>query len=317
MFSVEEPAQGSLLTPEASKVTQNTICIVVRKGRFGTKRKASTADVEVESDKSLLRLSKTILESPELKAVQKHDSQMTTYLKALCLKSMFKGGVYLIPLGLVEEVNAQLEYFAEERLKLVEAAVTTYDQRCAETSARLDVLHDPGDYPSRDRFRSKFYLEWQFVTWETPTKLRQIKPALFEIERQKAAAKLSAVADDCRTAMRVGMKELVDHLVDRLTPDADGKVKRLNKSVVKNFNEFFRTFELKNVTDDQELAEIVTKAKAAMTGVDVDMIRKDEAIRNAISQQFAILKEQLQPMTVERGTRDIELDDDEDDDATD
>lgn len=311
MFSVEEPTQGSLLTPEASKVTQNTICIVVRKGRFGTKRKASTADVEVESDKSLLRLSKTILESPELKLVQKHDSQMTTYLKALCLKSMFKGGVYLIPIGLVEEVNAQLEVFASERKRLVDDAVATYDQRCQETSARLDVLHDPNDYPSADRFRSKFYLEWQFVTWETPTRLKQIRPALFEAERQKAAAKLSAVADDCRNAMRVGMQQLVEHMVDRLTPDSDGKVKRFNKSIVKNFTEFFRTFELKNVTDDTELASIVTKAKAAMAGVDVDMIRKDEAIRNAISQQFAMLKEQLQPMTVERGTRDIDLDDED------
>lgn len=310
MFTVDE--QGSLLTPEASKVTQNTICIVVRKGRFGTKRKASTADVQVESDKALLRLSKTILESPELKLVQKSDSQMSTYLQTLCLKSMFKGGVYLIPIGLVEEVNAQLEVFQSNRLTLIEAAVATYDQRCQETSDRLDVLHEPGDYPSKERFRAKFYLEWQFVTWETPTRLKQIRPALFEAERQKAAAKLSAVADDCRNAMRVGMKELVMHMVDRLTPDADGKVKRFNKSVVKNFTEFFRTFELKNVTDDTELAAIVTQAKAAMAGVDVDMIRKDEAIRNAIQQQFAMLKDQLNPMTVEPGTRDINLDDDED-----
>lgn len=311
MFAVE-PEQQSLLSPEASSVTKNTICIVVRKGRFGTKRKVSTADVDVQTDKKLIAVSKNILESPELSKVKQLDGEMTTYLKGLCLKSMFKGGVYLIPIGLVEEVNAQLETFAGRRTELIDATVETYDQRCQETSTRLEVLHEPGDYPSKDRFKSRFYLEWQFVTWETPSRLKQIRPALFEAERAKAAAKLSAVADDCRTAMRLGMKQLVEHLVDRLTPDENGKMKRFSRKTVENFNEFFRTFDLKNVTDDTELADIVTKAQSAMTGIDVAMIKKDEAIRNAIQGQFAKLKEQLQPMVVDSGMREIDLDDDAD-----
>jgi hypothetical protein len=313
MFTVEEPTQGSLLTQEAASVAEKTICIVVRKGRFGTKRKASTDDVEVESDKALLRLSKTILESPELDQVKKLDSAMTSYLKGLCLRSMFKGGVYLLSLGLVEEVNAQLETFSAERALLVDKAVETYDKRCEETSKRLDMLHDPGDYPAASRFRSKFYLEWQFVTWSTPTKLKEIKPALFEMERQKAAAKLSAVADDCRNAMRLGMSKLVSHMVDRLTPDPSGKKKKFHKSIVNNFNEFFRTFELRNVTDDAALSAVVAQARAAMDGIDVAMLKKDDAVRTSIAQQFEALQKQLEPMTVEIGTREIDLDDEDDD----
>lgn len=306
-----EVGSDQVLTSEASSVVKNTICIVVRKGRFGTKRKASTADVAVVSDKRLLALSKTIIESPELKKVQQIDGEMSSYLKKLCLKSMFKGGVYLIPIGLVEEVNSQLEVFEEKRKELVEAAVKTYDQRVVETSARLETLNDPQDYPTPARFKQRFYLEWQFVTWETPTRLKEIRPALFEVERQKAAAKLSAVADDCRNAMRLGLKDLVEHVVERLAPDKDGKKKRFSKRTVQNFNEFFRTFELKNVTDDVELANVVVKAKAAMAGVDVGMLKSDEALRAAFQTQFTRLKEELAPMTVDRGTRDIELDDDE------
>jgi hypothetical protein len=307
------PQPPDLLTPQASAVTQNTICIVVRKGRFGTRRKASTADVKVQSDKALLSLSKNILESPELKKVQQADGEIARYLKDQCLKSMFKGGVYLIPLGSIEEVNDALHAFAARRQQLVEEAVKTYDTRTTETSARLEVLHDPGDYPSKERFAQRFYFEWQFVTWETPTRLRAIRPALFQVEREKAAAKLAAVADECRSAMRAGLKGLVDHMVDRLTPDPSGKKKRFNKRTVENFHEFFRMFELKNVTDDTELAAVVTKAKQVMAGVDVQGLKKDEAIRNALQLQFENLKLELTPLTEEYGDRDIDLDDSDDD----
>jgi hypothetical protein len=308
MFTDTVATQG--LSTAAAKVTEKTILIVVRKGRFNTKRQASLAAVDVETDKSLVTLSKRILDSPELRAVQRHDSATTNYLRSLCLKSMFKGGVYVIPLGLVEEVNATLEARTADRLQLVDAAVATYEMRSAETSARLDVLDDPSDYPSTERFRASFYYEWQFVTFETPSKLKEIRPELFEIERQKAAAKLSAVADECRDALRLGMADLVAHMVDRLTPDASGKPKKFGKTIVQNFNEFFRTFELRNVTDDHELATLVTQAKAVLSGVDRDMLKKDEALRLATAAQFTALKAQLEPMTV---TRAIDLDDEDDD----
>jgi len=310
----EAPEQVSLLTPEASKVTQNTICIVVRKGLFGTKRKASTRDVTVQSDKSLLTLSKCVLESPELKKVSQADGEIARYLKSQCLKSMFKGGVYLIPLGAIEDVNDALHAFSAKRAELVEAAVATYDARTAETSQRLEVLHDVGDYPSKERFAQRFYFEWQFVTWETPTRLRAIKPALFQVEREKAAAKLAAVADECRSAMRAGLKDLVDHMVTKLTPDPSGKKMRFGKRTVDNFNEFFRMFELKNVTDDQELAAVVVKAKQVLAGVDVKGLKQHEAIRNALQLQFENLKNELTPLTEEYGDRDIDLDDEDDED---
>lgn len=308
-----ENAQPTLLTPEASKVTENTICLVVKKGRFGVNRKVSAAALEVDADKTLLALSKCILDSPELKKVAQLDSEVQTYLKALCLKSMFSGGIYLIPLGAIEEVNDALQAFAERRQALVGDAVAAYDQRAEETAERLGVLRNALDYPSEARFRGTFYFEWQFVTWETPTRLKAIRPALFEIERQKAAVKLTAVAEECKTAMRAGMKDLVEHMVDRLTPDEDGKPKRFQKSTVANFHAFFRTFDLKNVTDDTELAAIVTQAKAVMSGVDADALRKQDVMRDLVTDGLRKIQEQLQTMTVDRSTRAIDLDGDDDD----
>lgn len=309
-IGIEQP---DLLTTEASGVVNNTICIKVDRSRFGTKRRANTDAVTVAADKTLLRLSKTILESEELKKVQQLDAETANYLRRLCLPSMFRGGIYLIPIGLVEEVNTTLETVAARRLELVQKAVDTYEVRAQETAARLKIL--AGEVPSKEKFAQSFLFEWQFVTWETPTRLKSIRKSLFDVERKKAAAKLSAVADECRNAMRAGMADMVAHMVDRLTPEDDGKKKRFQEATIKNWQEFFRTFEMKDVTGDHELAAVVAKARDVLNGVDVKDLRENDALRTAMQQQFAILKQQMIPMVVDRGTRVIDLDDEPDEET--
>ena len=302
-------------TDAAQLVTAKTICLALKRGRFGNVKKASLAQVEVDADKTLLRLSKQLLDSPELKAIQKLDSEVQGYLRTVAFSSMFKGGVYLIPLAIVEQVEAALKNFAERRQVLVNAAVDAYPQRTQETSERLGVVHQPGDYPSAKRFEATFTFEWQYVTFDTPTRLKAISAALFEQEREKAAAKLSVVADECRDAMRAGLASMVDRLVERLTPDADGKPKKFTKTAVTNIHEFLASFELRNVTDDAELASVVEQARKVMAGVDVDMLRAkngdNDSVRAAMLAQLTGVANMLQPMVVDRGARDISFDDED------
>jgi hypothetical protein len=303
--------QGSLLTPEGASITTNTMCLVVEKGRFGVKRKASTDDVSVKSDKTLLALTKVIIESPELQAVVQHDAAVAAFLRSKTVHSDFKG-LKLIPIKAVVEVHDFLTGASVKRQELVEKACDTYRLRCDETAARLSVLQNPGDYPPLSRFRASFYFEWKFVTWETPSKLKDIHPAIFRMEQEKAAKSLSGVADECRNAMRAGMADLVDLMVDKLTPDADGKKKTFSKATIRNFNEFFDMFELKDVTGDAELGVVVTKARDVLSGVDAKDIRSNEAIRDAMKQQFAMLRDKLSTMKIDRGDRDIDLEDGDD-----
>lgn len=292
-------------------VTAKTICLVVKKSKFGNSRRASTEAVTVEADKKLLSLTKCILDSPELVAIQRLDYEVRDWLKTLCLKSMFKGGVYLLPIGLVNEVDAKLHEFAGRRAQLVEAAVAAYPQRMQETSERLGVLENSGDYPSAAMFQAKFGFEWSYVTFDTPTRLKAINAAIFAAEQEKAQAKLTAVAAECESAMRAGLLDLIDKMVERLQPGEDGKPKKFHASLVENMNEFLRTFELRNVTDDAKMAQVVAKARAVLNGVDPKTLRKDEALRNAVAGQFEALKGVVEQMVIERGTREISFEDEE------
>jgi hypothetical protein len=48
-------------------LAQRTVCVKVRLGRLGNTRKVSNSQVEVDTDKSLIRVSKHLLDSNELR----------------------------------------------------------------------------------------------------------------------------------------------------------------------------------------------------------------------------------------------------------
>lgn len=302
--TVTTPTPGEL-------VSAKTICLVLKIGRFGNSKKASMGPVEVDADKSLLRLSKTLLDSPELVALVKHDAAFTRDIRALAFSSLFKGGVHMIPIALVPKAEDIITAAIARRAALVDLVVAAYEKRRDETAGRLGVTFNPADYPSVERFKSLFYLDYSYVTFETPTRLKAISAALFESEAAKARTRLESVANECEQTMRAGLLDLVDHLAERLSPSEDGKAKRLSHSTIGHLNEFLETFELKNVTDDSQLADIVTKARAVMAGVDHKTLKSDELIRQKMVEQLTAVKAALDPLVVDKATRQIDLDGDD------
>lgn len=297
-----------VLSP-GEQVAAKTICLALKIGTFGNTRQASLAPVTVEADKTLLRLTKTLLDSPELVTINKGDRALTAAIRKLAFKSYFKGGVYLLPLATVEQVEGLIAARMQVRATEIDIAVQMYEQRCAETSERLGTVADGRDYPSVERFRQTFYMEHNYITFETPSRLKAISAALFAQEAEKQRAKLESVADACQQTMRAGLLQLVEHLTDRLTPDAEGKPKRLHTTTITHLTDFLDTFALRNVTDDTELGALVEKAQAIMKGIDHKTLKSDDLIRQKIVADLSSVQASLAPMVVAHGSRQIDLDD--------
>jgi len=98
-------------------LAQRTVCVKVRLGRIGNTRKVSNSQVEVDTDKSLIRVSKHLLDSKELRVVTNFDSEVRRYLYDTCLP--FEAGIHLCPLALLEPMEAKLREFAAARDGLV------------------------------------------------------------------------------------------------------------------------------------------------------------------------------------------------------
>src|ERR1051326_4764095 len=121
-------------------LAKKTVCIKVRLSTMGNTRKVSTAQIEADADKDLLRVSKQLMDSEELKAIRRFDGEIRRYLYNICLP--FEIGIHLLPIAALETVEQHLREFAEGRGRLVGAFLAAYPSLCQEASKRLRGLYN-------------------------------------------------------------------------------------------------------------------------------------------------------------------------------
>ena len=155
-----------------NELAKQTVFIKLHLGLLGNSRKVSSSQVEVDADKALIRVSKTLLDSPELQAIRTLDGDVRHFLYDMCLP--FDVGIHLLPLGLVETVEEKLREFKDKRGELVESFLSAYPRLCQEAAGRLRTLYNPADYPPLDEVRSHFTFSWQYVSYGVPEQLQEI-----------------------------------------------------------------------------------------------------------------------------------------------
>jgi Protein of unknown function (DUF3150) len=323
--SVPAAAQAALAQPAAlPNIYAKTVAISVDRSKFGNRRKVSLANVNVEldvpsaaervdnerADKSMLALSKKLLQSPELKAITTLDNEVQAFMDNRSVPAFFKPGIYLVPLKAVEEVEAGLVAFRDKRIVLRDAFLAVYPATVEAMKDVLGELYNPVDYPSVEDMRSMFGFSWRYLNLGAPGQLQSINAKLYAEQRQKIEASVQDAAQEIRAMLRATMQQLVAHMIDRLTPGPDGKRKRFHDSLVDNFNAFVDHFDLRNVTDDAALQQLVAQARRIVTvGLDADALRHSDAVRDHVVAGLAEVKATLDTLVIAKG-RVIELDDD-------
>ena len=287
-------------------LARKTVFIKLHLGLLGNSRKVSSSQVEVDADKALIRVSKNLLDSPELQAIRSLDGDIRRYLYDTCLP--FDVGIHLLPLGLIEAVDERLREFKVQRDELVDTFLLAYPRLCQEAAVRLRTLHNPTDYPPVDEVRACFTLSWQYISYGVPEQLGEISARIFETEREKAAEAMSQACDEIQQVMRASLLEMVNHLRDRLADQPDGKPQRLRESTVQKLRDFLTTFNLRNVVDDQDLKEQVDKARALLEGVSTDALRNMPLIRAKVREGMADLAAQMDVLAGDRITRKFRFD---------
>lgn len=239
----------------------------------------------------LVKAQKQLLESPELEAIKKADGQIRTWVDTQCLP--WSMGIRLLPLHLLENVNARLEeYDAVTRPPLIDAFMETYPARRDNAMLELGDLGQLSDYPPSNVMRSKFYFDFEYQTVSIPEVLKA--KGLYDIANAKLQAKMEEASNEITAFMRESLYELTSHLANVLTPNADGKPKRLFASAVTNIQDFLDTFSARNVTDDSDLDAVVAKLKGLLkSDVQADILKKDASLKESIRAQMETVAGEL------------------------
>lgn len=298
------------VTTQGANLARETVCIAVSFGLLGNSRKVANSAVEVDADKNLIKVSKTLLESKELDAIRKADGELRRYLYDMCLP--FDIGIYLLPVKLIPMVDTKLREYQAARTGLVETFIAAYASLCQTASENLRSLYNPRDYPSESIVRSKFSFQWRYISFGTPEALKAISEGMFESEREKAAQRMEEASSEITAVMRSTMAELVSHLRDRLTPGADGKAKILRDTAVTNLTDFLKTFDLRNVTNDEQLAQAVASCKRILSDVpDMDVLRNVASYRSKVQADMSAVSAELDKLVAEKPSRKFRLGEDD------
>lgn len=275
----ELQAAGISLTKESTAIFDNTVCVSVRLTGWGIHGHVGATDVTAgDAEPEMLNVQKLKLDSEEYKNIKKLDGEIREFLYSQCVKSIFKPGTYFVPLKVVLKVDGKLKDFAIERQALIDTFIAAYPQRIKEAATKLGGLYDPRDYPSADRIRQLFSMQWQFVEWgDVSRKLASISTELLREEQAKMRQERQEVAGTISLALAAEAKDIIDRFAGGLQDTSDGKKKRLYESTAKKFGQFMDDLDqFRNITDNPVLAEVAKRGRQIMAGVTVDDLRNDE-----------------------------------------
>ena len=122
-----------------------------------------------------------------------------------------------------------------------------------------------------------------------------------------------AMIQEIQNTLRAAMRDLVTHLVTRLTPDALGQRKTFRTSTVTNLMDFLNRFEARNLGGDNELHELVKQSKTLLNGVTATTLKQNETLSGSIRKGLDDIKIQLDQLLINPPSRLITFEEDGED----
>jgi hypothetical protein len=270
---------------------------------LSAEQKAQAADT-FGAEGEFLSAGKKLIDTrhPAFKAVTAVKSKAVGFWKLLTLPYP-EPGLRLIRQDSIDSFDARMQTFREE---LDDAVAKLNEQYAALKTAaadRLGSLYSEGDYPAT--LDGLFSFEWDFPSVEPPDYLRQLKPELYEQECQRVSARFDEAVQLAEQAFADELSGLIAHLTERLSGQTDGRRKVFRDSAVLNLVEFFERFQHLNVRSNEQLDELVERAKQTIQGREPQQLRDDEGLRNSVARQLSSVQGVLDGLLVDRPRRNI------------
>jgi len=271
---------------------------------MGDKRGVSSDEIEVDADKDLVKVRKVIFKSSNFDRIKSLDSEIRRYVRSQCFP--FENGLHLVPLKMVDLITDRLHSYFLKRQEYIEAFVAVYPSLVVDANPKLRKLFNENDY-DMDDVASQFTMGWQFLMLTTPTTLESVNSEMFAQERRKMQERMQEAFEEARMLLRETCLNLIQHLRVSLESDAHGAAKRLSSSTVRHLQEFLNTFDLRNVTNDHELARFVKEARQLTDGVDADSLRSMDGLRHRLRAELTGIEEAITINLVTQPTRRIRV----------
>jgi hypothetical protein len=261
-------------------------------------KKVPTGEVELgETDEALFRVNKDLIEKSVLKPIRQQAQKAAEILHNRALPFNIRG-VYYIPTKNISTVMESIAGYQSTFYDKVEEFCSHYHAHREEAHLRLNGHFVETDYPSADKIRDKFKWELQLMQFSAPSRLQFVSKEMYDQAMMNFHADIETFRENSIGLLREKFKGLVDHIVERLTPDEDGQRKIFRNSMVDNLKSFVQDFQHLNITNDTELAEEINKVNLLMEGVQPQELRSSGALPQQLSSILSQVQENVDQMII-------------------
>jgi hypothetical protein len=298
---------------DSTNIFDSAVLLSLSLGVFGTSRKLSNSEFDVDASRDKVGASKKLLKSDELKAIVKFDGETRRLVNNYTLPSQFRAGLYLLPIACLEKMDSILQERIAERQVLVDEFLSRYENIKWQDSLSADqgglgAIYHAQDYPAIDEVRASFKMAYTYTEFSAPGKLSSISMAIYQRCEAETREIWRNAAEEGRALLRGVFAGLIDHMHDRLMPGSDGKAKIFRDSLLGNVVEFLESFDARNLAGDAELKALVDEVSGMLSGVSPKDLRENETIKAHVSAQVESIKVKLDTMVADKPARRINFD---------
>ena len=223
---------------------------------------------------------KKLVDPGSLKPINSVVNAARSYLSGVSLPFPIQGMVFT-PKEMISRVDGKLEEFKGEFNCKVEAFLGEYDQLREVASIELGELFNEMDYPVD--VRGKFALMWRFIILEVPNgKTGILAPEVYEREKDKFIKTMEEARELAIQSLREEFAGMISRITERFSNGNGDKPKVFKNGTVNNLYEFFETFKERNIFKDDDLTELVERAKEILGGHPVEAIRSNDDLKDRI-----------------------------------
>jgi len=233
-----------------------------------------------------VRASKRIVKSEAVSDMRKLNYRVRAMLSKYSLNSLFRPGVYVVPIENVETVDTFIQEAIVDMVGIREKLFGEWDDVIADAKERLGDLFDVNDYPSADKASAEFDMTYRYTSIATtPSMLQHIAADIYEQDLERTRKETEKELEAFRSSLRVTLLEIVDNMRKTLMKP-DGEKRVFGQRFFKRLDEFMEGFDTKNLSDDGELAAIVKQLKSVANGTDVTALKSDETLQGHLNEQL-------------------------------
>lgn len=306
----DTPALPAAKQATPKEMRGKVVALIFNTSAISQHKRIDSSKIEVDAEKDWIGARKKTLASDTLVAINGKRREARRFLRTHALPYLRSDAAYVIPKAEVTRVIEHLTELKAEQAKLVGQLADEWDEVIAVAKKKLRSNFDPHDYPTREGLKNEFAMDWYFQSFDVPVDLEDVNAQLYAEEQAKAEQFWVEGREAWEQLLRVEFQEAVKHLVDVLTPTKDGKLKVFRESALGHLNEFFETFNPRNIADDVQLKALVDKAKGLAKGQTMAGLKDDEHAREMVRASFQTIKNTLEGMVSLKPSREVSFEDD-------